>query len=293
MSEISQLQLGDGRTLDYRVSGPDGGPVLLYHHGTPGACTRVSSLERAAAEQGLRFVVASRAGYGGSSRNHGRRVVDVVADSRALLDALGAEECLVVGKSGGGPHALACAARLPGARATLVIAGVAPFGAEGLDWYAGMGEDNVVEFGAAVEGEAAVTALLGSAVESVREISPEQILVAIESLLPEVDKAVVSGEYGEEVAEGFREAVRLGIGGWVDDDLAFATPWGFELGEIASPVSLWQGSVDKMVPFDHGRWLSERVPGVTAHLVEGEGHLSIGLGAAGEMLDELIALAGR
>ncbi|HXR45690.1 MAG TPA: alpha/beta hydrolase, partial [Pseudolysinimonas sp.] len=150
---MESLRLPDGRSLDYIVSGPADGLPFVFHHGTPGAATPMRALEQAVHARGMRYVCASRAGYGGSDRLAGRAVVDVVADTSELLAALGAQECVVAGHSGGGPHALACAARLPGVRAALVIAGVGPSGARDLAFLEGMGEENLVEFGAAAEGE--------------------------------------------------------------------------------------------------------------------------------------------
>jgi pimeloyl-ACP methyl ester carboxylesterase len=290
--ETDHVQLPDGRRLDVRVSGPEGGLPLVFHHGTPGAGTPLRALERPAHARGLRVVVASRPGYGGSSRDEGRQVVDVVADTEAVLGALGVTRCVVGGWSGGGPHALACAARLPGAAAVLVIAGVAPFDAEGLEWLAGMGQDNLDEFGAALAGPEPLGNLLRGYRDVMKSLTADQIVASLESLLPEVDRAVITNEFGEDLAASFREAVRNGVTGWLDDDQAFVVPWGFDFQEIAVPVALWQGSLDLMVPFAHGSWLAERVPGVSAHLVPGEGHLSIGVGAAEVMLDELVALAG-
>ena len=290
--ELDHVQLPDGRRLEVRVSGPEDGLPFVYHHGTPGAGTPLRALERAAHARGLRVVMSSRPGYGGSSRRAGRRVVDVVADTQAVLDALGADRCVVAGWSGGGPHALACAARLPGVAAALVIAGVAPSDAEGLDWLAGMGQDNLDEFAAAVAGEAALRAFLEAQREHLAEVTVDQVVTSLESLLPAVDRAVLTDEFGEDIAATFRAAVRTGVDGWLDDDLAFVAPWGFDLHEIEVPTALWQGSMDLMVPFAHGVWLGDRVPAATAHLVEGEGHLSIGVGAVEPMLDELVALAG-
>jgi pimeloyl-ACP methyl ester carboxylesterase len=293
MSAPDQLRLPDGRLLDFQVSGPAGGPPLVFHHGTPGAATPIRALERAAHARGLRLLTTSRPGYGGSTRQPGRAVVDVVADTASVLQALGAERCLVAGWSGGGPHALACAARLPAAEAVLVIAAVAPYDGPGLDWTAGMGEDNAVEFGAASEGEDRLRPYLLEQREQLKDVTGAGIIASLESLLPEVDRATLTGEFGEDLAASIHDGLRLGIDGWLDDDLAFTKPWGFNLSEVTAPTALWQGSEDLMVPFAHGQWLSSRIPGVTAHLELGEGHLSVGLGALEPMLDELVAAAGR
>jgi pimeloyl-ACP methyl ester carboxylesterase len=288
MSAHDHVRLPDGRRLDLRVSGPDEGFPLVFHHGTPGAATPIRALERAAHARGLRLVTTSRPGYGDSTRQPGRAVVDVVADTAAVLAAIGAERCLVAGWSGGGPHALACGARLGAAAAVLVIAGVAPYPAAGLDWMAGMGEENVVEFSAALRGEDELRSYLIPVAEHLKAVTPAEIVASLDTLLPDVDRAVLTGEFGEDMAASFREAVRTGVDGWLDDDLAFTRPWGFGLEEISTPTMIWQGSADLMVPFDHGQWLASRLPGASVHLEEGEGHLSVGLGALDRMLDELV-----
>ncbi len=283
--------LPDGRRLDMRVSGPAGGLPLVFHHGTPGAAIPVRALERAAHARGLRLVTTSRPGYGDSSRQPGRSVVDVAGDTAAVLAAVGAGRCLVAGWSGGGPHALACGARLGAAAAVLVIAGVAPYGAAGLDWMSGMGEENVTEFSAALQGEDELRAYLLRESEPLRNVTAADVVSSLDTLLPDVDRAVLTGEFGEDIAASFREAVRVGVDGWLDDDLAFARPWGFSLEEISVPVMIWQGSADLMVPFAHGQWLASQLPGASVHLEEGEGHLSVGLGALDRMLDELVDTA--
>jgi pimeloyl-ACP methyl ester carboxylesterase len=288
---LQQLPLPDGRNLDLIVSGPDDGLPLVFHHGTPGAAVPARAMERAAHARGLRLVTTSRPGYGGSTRLPGRTVLDVVADTEAVLQHLGADRCVVGGWSGGGPHALACAARLDAAAAVLVIAGVAPYEAEGLDFLAGMGEDNVVEFGAALEGEEPLRRYLEGERPALLDATPEGIIGALSSLLPEVDRAVITDEFGEDLAAGIREAVRTGVDGWLDDDLAFTQPWGFGLDEIRVPTAIWQGSEDLMVPFAHGRWLAAHLPSAAAHLEQGQGHLSVGIGALDRMLDELVVAA--
>lgn len=291
--DSEHIQLTDGRWVDVRVSGPVDGLPLVFHHGTPGAGTPIRVLERAAQERGLRLVSASRPGYGRSSRHEGRRVVDVVADTDDVLRALGAHRCVVAGWSGGGPHTLACAARLPGVAAALSIAGVAPWDSGGLDWLAGMGQGNIDEFGAATEGPGPLRAFLDAEREQLKDASAENIVKSLESLLPEVDRAVLTDEFGGDLAASFHEGLREGVDGWLDDDLAFISPWGFDLDEIEVPTAIWQGSEDLMVPFAHGQWLAAHLPAASVHLVDGEGHLSVGVGCMGSMLDELIAAAER
>jgi pimeloyl-ACP methyl ester carboxylesterase len=283
------ITLPDGRLLDIYVSGPERGLPLIFHHGTPGARRPERAIERAVHTRGLRYVCASRPGYGSSTRRVGRRVVDVVGDTAAVLAALGVDACHVAGHSGGGPHALACAAELTGVLSTLVIAGVAPADAPGLEFMAGMGEGNVVEFGKAIAGEAELRQFLEAERAELVGANAHEVAASMPDLLPEVDRAAMSDEVGEDLVAQLAEALREGVDGWVDDDLAFTTPWGFSPAAIESPVTLWPGDADLMVPFAHGRWLAETIPGVDANLLAGEGHLSIAVGAAEQMVDSLLA----
>jgi pimeloyl-ACP methyl ester carboxylesterase len=287
---MTLLPLPDGRDLEVEISGPDDGPVLLFHHGTPGGSAQFAGMADAVHARGHRLITWSRAGYGASSRRAGRTVADEVDDAVAVLDHLGADTCVVAGWSGGGPHALACGAlAAERVRGVLSIAGVAPFGLPDLDFLEGMGEENHDEFGAALEGEEALRAYLEAARPELLAITGDQIVAQMETLLPPVDRDSLTGGFGDFLAHEFRQAVSVSVDGWLDDDLAFTRPWGFELDEIEVPTYLWQGSADLMVPFAHGKWLAARLPNAVAHLETGEGHLSIGIGAMGRMLDELCA----
>ena len=148
------------------------------------------------------------------------------------------------------------------------------------------------QLGAALRGEDALRPYLEALRPELRSVTPEGMVSALGSVLPDVDRAVLTDEFGEDEATSFREAVRVGIDGWLDDDLAFVRPWGFDLAEVRVPTSLWQGSEDLMVPFAHGEWFEAHLPQATVHLLPGEGHLSVGLGALDTMLDELVAAAG-
>ena len=293
MDTPSKVRLPDGRHVDFRVYEPADGLTLVFHHGTPAAGIPNRGLLRAAQARGLRVVTISRPGYGGSDRQPGRDVVGVAADTAAVLAELGVNRCVVAGWSGGGPHALACGARLPAAAAVLVIAGIAPYDAGGLDWLAGMGEDNITEFRAALDGEDTLRPVLLAAREELADATAADLVTSLDSLLPDVDRAVLTGEFAEHMLAAIRDGLVTGVDGWLDEDMAFTRrPWGFSLDEITVPVMIWQGSEDLMVPFAHGQWLADRMPAAVAHLEHGEGHLSIGLGSMDRMLDELVAAAG-
>jgi pimeloyl-ACP methyl ester carboxylesterase len=291
---MTLIQLPDGRALDVEVTGPSSGEVLVFHHGTPGAVTQMRVIQRAAHARGLRLATFSRPGYGSSSRRAGRRVADVVTDVSAVLEQLDVERCVVAGWSGGGPAALATGALLPQRVAgVLSIASIAPDGRADLDLTAGMGEQNVEEFGLARQGAAALRPLLEQAAVELRQADAAGLVEELGTLLPDVDRAVLTTEVGEDLAASFAEGLRTGVDGWLDDDLAFVEPWGFDLARLAVPVFLWQGSDDVMVPFAHGQWLAGAVPGVTAHLERGQGHLSIAVGSIDRMLDELVSVLPR
>jgi pimeloyl-ACP methyl ester carboxylesterase len=287
MSELD-VTLRDGRTLHVYDEGDPDGLVVVEHHGTPGSGLPYPPDVELARERGLRVVSYDRAGYGGSTPKPGRRVADIAADVEDVLDELGVGEFVSVGGSGGGPHAFALGALLPGrCRAVAAIASPTPGDAEGIDQLAGMGEQNVEEFSAALEGADALEAWLEPAAEELRAASAEEIRDVMSTLLPPVDRAVLTGQRAEHAKANLERALASGIAGWRDDDLAFVTPWGFEPADVGVPSLLWQGVQDLMVPVAHGRWLAERIPGVEAHVSEADGHLSIAVGRLGEIYDWL------
>jgi pimeloyl-ACP methyl ester carboxylesterase len=290
------VYLADGRRLEVLAAGPDDGLPLVMHNGTPVGLVAYAPMVDAAARRGLRLVMCARPGYGDSTALPGRRVADVTGDVAAVLDELGAPRFVTVGSSGGGPHALACAARLPArCLAAATMAGVAPFTAEGLDWLDGMGAENVEEIGAATAGEAQLTSYLEAEAASLATITGPEVADGLGDLISAADKAAATGEFADYLAASFRAAVRTGIAGWRDDDLAFASDWGFTMAEAGAgaPVAVWQGDQDMMVPWAHGNWLAVHIPGAVAHLLPGEGHLTLGITSFGAILDDLLAMADR
>ncbi|MET9001735.1 alpha/beta hydrolase [Amycolatopsis sp. NPDC004169] len=287
---MTYIALPDGRTLHIEITGPPSGLPMIFHHGTPGSVRRFTGFQHTVHEHGLRLVRYSRAGYGQSSRLPGRAIADVASDISAILDHLGAPRCLVAGRSGGGPHCLATAALLPERVAgALVIAGLAPCGVAGLDFLDGMGELNIELFGRALCGEPELRPALESRAHSLGANDSAAIMQEWRTLLPDVDRAVLTGEYAADLAANYAEGLHPGVDGWVDDDLAFVSPWGFSVTDIAVPTFIWHGTEDLFVPFRNGEWLARHIPGATAHLLDGEGHLSFAIGALDMMLTELAA----
>ena len=274
----------DGRVLSVVEAGDPNGAAVVVHHGTPGSRLLWRGLVEDAEARGIRLLGYDRPGYGGSDPDPGRAVADAAGDVTAIAEALGIDRLAVEGGSGGGPHALACAALLPDhVVATASLAGVAPYPAEGLDWLEGMGQDNLDEFGATLEGREPLERYLRTQADAMLDAEPEAIAEALRSLLSPPDLAILTGEVAEYLHESTREAIAQRLDGWIDDDFVFVSSWGFELEEIKTPVQLWHGAQDRFVPVSHGEWLAERIPGVDARIHDEDGHLTIQLERIGEV----------
>ena len=264
--------LPDGRSLEvHELGDPDGFPIV-FHHGTPGSGTMYTRW----AAPGIRVIAYDRAGYGGSTRKPGRAVVDVVEDITAIADTLGLERFATWGLSGGGPHSLACAAlcdeRLV---AAATLAGVGPWNADGLDWLAGMGEGNLKEFDLVLAGEDALRPALERERGDLLAASAEQLREAMAPHLSPTDSAALTAGLAEYFHSNMAHAIADSADGWIDDNLAFVQPWGFELSEIARPVLVVQGGDDLMVPRQHGEWLAANVPGCEWRIDDAHGHLTL------------------
>ena len=282
----------DARALEVMRHGPEDGRPLVSHVGTPSAPDEFLPLMRAVEERGWQLISYARPGYSTSTRQEGRTVADAAGDVAAILDQLGLDRFLTLGRSGGGPHALACAALLPGrCEAAATIASIAPWEAEGLDFTAGMGPENVEEYGAAAGSAAELEAFLDDAAPGMAEATGEGIADALGGLVGDADRRALTGEIADGIARQVRRALSRGTAGWFDDDIAFVEPWGFDLAAIAAPVSIWHGADDRFVPFSHGEWLAAHVPGARVHLYEDEGHISL-VGQLPRILDDLASRTG-
>jgi pimeloyl-ACP methyl ester carboxylesterase len=274
----------DGRELEVVEAGAPDGPVLVAHHGTPGSGRFHRAEVESAVGRGLRLVTYSRPGYAGSSPHRDRDVASAAADVAAILDSLGAERFATYGWSGGGPHALACATLL-GDRcaAAATLAGVGPADAPDLDFMAGMGEGNLAEFGAAREGRDALIEYCRADATGLTGATPEHLADALRPHLSDVDADALRGELAEHLLASMAGGLRPGIDGWVDDDLAFLAPWGFDVGAIEVPVLVWQGEQDLMVPAPRAAWLRGHVAGAQGETLAGEGHLTVFVNRVGDV----------
>ncbi|MDH4352756.1 MAG: alpha/beta hydrolase [Actinomycetota bacterium] len=283
------LTVPDGRVVDVYLGGdPDGFPLVM-HHGTPSDATTFADWHEACVSRRLRLVCVSRPGYATSTRLPGRLVANAAQDTADVLDLLGCDAFLTAGWSGGGPHALACAALLEDrCVGAATLAGVGPYGVPDLDFLDGMGAENVDEFGAAVAGEPALRDWFAQFGEPFRTVTGDDIVAAFGGLVPQVDKDVLTGGYADQMAAQTRRALAQGFDGWLDDDLAFTRDWGFDLGHITVPVTVWQGDLDLMVPFAHGHWLGHHLSTATKRLVPGHGHISLVTSYQDQILDDLL-----
>lgn len=268
-----RVQTPDGRSLAVAEWGdPQGVPVFMLH-GTPGGRIGWASDPTIYARHGIRRLTYDRPGYGESTRLPGRRVADVVPDVIAIADALGIDRFAVTGGSGGGPHALACAALAPErVLRCLALVLLAPRDAEGLDWFAGQAKGNIAEFGAALESEAALRAVI----EPDAKLMFERIAAGRADIVPddyetsEVDQAEMAKRQAMFAAH-LTNALAPGIDGWVDDDLAAVAPWGFDPGDISLPVFLEFGREDGFIPRAHADWLIAHIPNAKAVILD-SGH---------------------
>lgn len=258
----ADLDLPDGRTLHYYDTGPADHLAVFWHHGTPNIGTPPKPLIPAAARLGIRWVSYDRPGYGGSSSRPQRDIAAAAEYVSAIADALGIDRFAVMGHSGGGPHALACGALLPERVVRVVsVAGMAPFGADGLDWFAGMSASGTASLRAAVEGRTAKERYEASA-----EYDPEMFTPA--------DHAALAGAwswFGDVVGP----AVEGGSGGPIDDDLAYVAPWGFDPGQVGVPVLLLHGAQDRVVPSSHSDWLARHCRSAELWSYPDDGHISV------------------
>lgn len=265
-----------GRELEVLEAGNLQGLPILIHHGTPGCAALPAATMAEAETSGWRLITFSRAGYGASSRAPGRDVAQVVEDAAAIMDWLGIDRFATWGLSGGGPHSLACAALMPErVVAVSCLSGVAPYPAEGLDWFAEMGEANVQDFQRTISSDPAeVRAAIEQEAAEMRAATPEQLMEQISSVLSEEDAALMRSDAENFVHLSMTRGLAFSADGLFDDSLAFTRPWGFEPAQIRVPTQVWQGNQDLMVPFSHGKWLAERIPGAEPHLVPEYGHLT-------------------
>ena len=280
---MPQFKLKDGRELEILDNGINSENAIIFHHGTPGHASSWSDWLESAAAAGIRAIAYSRAGYGTSDRNPGRSVNSINNDIAQLLDAKNITKFVSIGWSGGGPHCLANTFEHRNVGA-ISLAGVGAFGVDDLDFLEGMGPENHDEFGAALKGEAVIDQWMEDNAGPMKSVSGNDIREAFGGLIGDADKAVLEGDEADAMAASMRSALAVSFDGWIDDDLVFVKPWGFDLAAITKPVFLWQGDDDFMVPHAHSYWLEKHIPTAKLTFKPGEGHISVGVKHRTEIL---------
>lgn len=273
--DLQLITLSDGRHLEVATAGTPNQSAVIFHHGTPGATSTWDHWLEEVAKQGGFAISYSRPGYGLSSRREGRTVRSNTTDIAETLKHFAVDKIVSIGWSGGGPHCLADTT-LPESVAAISIAGVGEFGAADLNFLEGMGEENHVEFGAAIQGPGHIEDWMKTYSPDIAKVTADEIIEAFGGLIGDADKQALKDGAAEGTAKSYRQSLVNGYYGWMDDDLAFVQPWGFELASIKVPVELWQGNDDFMVPHAHGYWLNAKIPTSELHFVPGEGHISLG-----------------
>jgi pimeloyl-ACP methyl ester carboxylesterase len=279
-----RIRTPDGRTLAVAEWGDPNGIGLFALHGTPGGRIGYWMDPGIYARYGLRRLTVDRPGYGESTRHAGRSVADVVPDIETIANELGIDRFAVTGGSGGGPHALAIAALL-GDRVLRCLADVsiAPYGAEGLDFLAGMNEGNIIEFNAALAGEDTLRSLLirerSTTLQRLADNRSDFLGDGYEMSEPD---QLQMAKHLSRVKHHLVTCLAPGVDGWVDDDLAFTKPWGFDVADIRVPMLLTYGRADNLVPAAHGDWLAAHVPGATVEVTD-VGHLGDDAQVEGQM----------
>jgi pimeloyl-ACP methyl ester carboxylesterase len=265
MARTCEIIAHDGRTLRVYDTGDaevESDTVVIWHHGTPQIGEPPVPLVPAFAQRRMRCISYDRPGYGGSVPHHGRDVASAAEDVAAIADALDIGEFATIGVSSGGPHALACAALLPGrVTGAVTMAAPAPFGADRLDWFAGMGDAAAARMRAGIRGRGAIETHL-STTGFAADVPTRSDLATL------VDDWCWLGAISQQaMASGFRGAV--------DDVLSMVTPWGFHPSEINVPVLLVHGVADRIVPSAHGEWLAHQLDTAELWLRPGDGHVAV------------------
>jgi pimeloyl-ACP methyl ester carboxylesterase len=245
------MKLNDGRDLVVHDAGVGDALTVIWHHGSPATGALLQPLVRAAGERGIRLVSFGRASYGGSTPLPGRSIASVVAD----VAQLGIERFAVMGYSGGGPHALACAALLPER-----VVGAATFGCpapltDEFDWFDGMADEGSLR-----------AAVAGTRAEYDGDFVEESFI--------DRDYAALRGTWSA-LNRDVQAALEAGGDGIIADDNALVAPWGFSLADIAAPTLLLHGALDRVVPVSHGRYLDRQIIGSTLAVTPDDGHVSI------------------
>jgi len=267
------VETTDGRKLAVESLGDPEGKAVFLLHGTPGDRNGPRPRGVVLYRLGIRLISYDRPGYLDSERKEDRTVADAAADVETIADYLEIDRFSVVGRSGGAPHALACAALLKErVICAAALGSLAPYDAEGLNWKLGMADSNVRAYREAEDDLGALIATLNEQAGRVRSNS-EGLIKLLWPELDGQDKEVIGDiSFRQIIARIHAEALRDSADGWIDDVIALSRPWGFDLSEITVPVKLWAGSEDVFSPASHTRWLEKRIANAELEVEKGKAH---------------------
>ena len=288
---MPQFKCRSGRELEVLDNGVESSKAIVFHHGTPASAALWSQWFAYAADLGIRAISYSRAGYATSDRDFGRSIVSVNKDIAEVLEAKAIEKFVAIGWSGGGPHALANTLLASNVGA-ITLAGVGAFGVEDLDFLEGMAQENHDEFGASLQGEEVIQQWFIDNASAFKSVGGAEIREAFGGLISDADKKSMEGSFADVLAAAIRSGIAVSFDGWVDDDVAFTKPWGFELSAITKPVKIWQGDKDFMVPHAHSRWLAKHIPTAELTFIPGQGHVTLLVDYTEQVFAQAIELLG-
>jgi pimeloyl-ACP methyl ester carboxylesterase len=289
-ADMRIVRVSDDRALGVWVGDGDYERSVFVMHGMPGSGLMYRGWLQDAAARGIRLISHDRPGYGRSSERPGRSIADCAADVRAIADDLEIERIAVWGWSGGGPYALACAAILPDlVAAAAVLGSLAPWDAPGLDFFGGMGQDNIDDITLYHSDPSAARKRSVHDRDEVLATTLDEQTEALASLLSAPDRAVLTGEFAEWLLSAEQIGLAPGDQGWWDDGVAHMAPWGFGIGSVRVPVKVWHGRQDRFSPFQHGLWLADHTPGAEAAIDDSDGHLTLVTRRIGDVHEWLIS----
>lgn len=276
MDPLNQrIRLDDGRVLGFAEYGrPDGAPVF-YLHGWPSSRLEPSAMQDQCSELGVRLIAPDRPGLGISDFHPRRIIPDFARDVNSLADHLKLGRFAVLGVSGGGPYAAACAAVLT-ERVTnaLLVCSVGP--ADSPDATKGMVAINRWLLATARRFPRLAECVGALCLRAIWRKGNQALPKQIELRLPPSDRqALESGSLRRALTEASIEALRNGTRGAAADGLLYGKDWGFSLAAIRVPVFLWHGEADIIVPPTMGHFLADNIPGCRAWFYPEDGHFSL------------------
>ncbi len=263
------VQVGDGRRVAYELYGARNGYPVVYSHGGLSSHSDIAFADAAAASSGINIIAIDRPGIGLSDRLKFHRVVDWSGDVDAVTNDLGVDRFSVLGWSAGGPYALACAATMgPKVVKAVTIGGMAPLEGSVSANQLGLKVDRVL-FPLAQRSQLTACALLWLSKATPHRVVRSQLMKSVQS---SADRDVIGSMSASEVVRDLAEAMRRGPHGVVDDYAALARDWGFRLQDVTSPVSVFQGAEDRLLPMAHAESLARRLASARLEVVPDAGH---------------------